>query len=113
MKRILLILLSLFLLLKTGEMSSFAQQLDSARMNALSSRLSEYFEALKHESLDVQKAECDFLISSCTDSLVRQFVALSIYDHYADSRIMGAFSSQRVSPVVVYLTPTTAAISPA
>ena len=90
MKRILLILLSLFLLVKTGEMSSFAQQLDSARMNALSARLSEYFEALKHESLDVQKAECDFLISSCTDSLVRQFVALSIYDHYADSRIMGA-----------------------
>ena len=62
MKRILLILLPLFLLVKTGEMSSFAQQLDSARMNALSSRLSEYFEALKHESLDVQKAECDFLI---------------------------------------------------
>ncbi len=90
MKRVFSILLTLLLLLKTGGMSSFAQQLDSARVNALSSRLSEYFEALKHESLDVQKAECDFLISSCTDSLVRQFVALSIYDHYADSRIMGA-----------------------
>lgn len=90
MKRVFSILLTLLLLLKTGGMSSFAQQLDSARVNALSSRLSEYFEALKHESLDVQKAECDFLISTCTDSLVRQFVALSIYDHYADSRIMGA-----------------------
>ena len=33
--------------------------------------------------------ECDFLIGSCTDSLVRQFVALKAYGQYLDSPVMG------------------------
>lgn len=65
-------------------------QLDSARVNALDAMMAEYFDALKYESIDVQKEECDFMIETCTDSLVRQHVALSIYDHYIDSDIMGA-----------------------
>lgn len=90
MKRILYILFLAFFLSFAGGMESGAQQLDQSQRDALASRLSEYFEALKYESLDVQKAECDFLISSCRDSLTRQYVALSIYDHYIDSGIMGA-----------------------
>lgn len=68
----------------------YAGQLDSLRMQALSSRLEEYFTILKHESIEVQKKECDFLIESSSDSLVRQYVAIKIYEHYADSPVMGA-----------------------
>ena len=37
----------------------------------------------------MQNAECDYLISACQDSLVRQWVTLHIYDHYLHSPIMG------------------------
>ena len=55
----------------------------------LGAKLDEYFVALAGDSASVQNAECDFLISSCQDSLVRQYVALKIYDHYLNSKIMG------------------------
>ena len=58
-----------------------ARQADSTRTAALGEKLAEYYETLKHESLDVQKNECDFLIESTSDSLLRQFVALDIYGH--------------------------------
>ena len=67
-----------------------AQQLDSAVQAALGTRLAEYFEALRFESLDVQKTEADFLIESTSDPLVRQYVACSVYEHFVDSPIMGA-----------------------
>lgn len=66
-----------------------AAKLDTAVCSALNSKLLEYFEAIKHEPVDIQKAECDFLIGSTTDSLVRDFVAQTIYDHYLDSPVMG------------------------
>lgn len=56
---------------------------------ALGAKLEEYFTALAGESASVQAAECDFLIESCKDSLVRQYVTLKIYDHYLRSKIMG------------------------
>ena len=55
----------------------------------LGAKLEEYFAALAGESAAVQNAECDFLIESSRDSLVRQYVALKIYDHYLQSKIMG------------------------
>ena len=55
----------------------------------LGAKLDAYFAALMGESASVQIQECDFLVESCQDSLVRQFVALHIYDHYLRSRIMG------------------------
>ena len=55
----------------------------------LGAKLEEYFTALAGESVAVQNAECDFLIESATDSLVRQFVTLKIYEHYLGSKIMG------------------------
>ena len=55
----------------------------------LGAKLNEYFTALAGEPASVQSKECDYLISSCRDSLVRQYVALKIYDHYLRSKIMG------------------------
>ena len=55
----------------------------------LGAKLEEYFTALAGESVAVQNQECDFLIESSRDSLVRQFVTLKIYDHYLNSKIMG------------------------
>ena len=55
----------------------------------LGSKLEEYFTALAGENAAVQSAECDYLIESCQDSLVRQYVAIKIYDHYLRSQIMG------------------------
>ena len=55
----------------------------------LDARLENYLAALVGESAGMQSAECDFLIGSCQDSLVRQHVALKIYDHYLHSRVMG------------------------
>jgi len=56
---------------------------------ALGNKLEEYFTALAGEDASVQQKECDYLIESCQDSLVRQYVTLKIYDHYLRSKIMG------------------------
>lgn len=66
-----------------------AQQLDSAKTARLDGMMAQYFTALAGEPAAVQTAEMDFLISSCTDSLLRQHVALRIYDHYFRSKVMG------------------------
>ena len=58
-------------------------------MNALTAKLYEYFEAMKYEPVQVQMGECDFLIESISDSLLRSHVARTIYDHYSSSPVMG------------------------
>ena len=85
MKRVFILFISMLFALGLS-----AQQADTARFSALGLKLNEYYEALKHESIDVQIQECDFLIDSSSDSLVRQYVALDIYDHYINSPVMGA-----------------------
>lgn len=70
--------------------ASSAQQLDSAKRVLLDEKLAEYTAAIEREGVQVQKEECDFLIGSSTDSLVRQYVALRLYDHYMSSKVMGA-----------------------
>ena len=65
-------------------------QRDTAVLNALSAKLNGYFEAMKYEPLELQKGECDFLIESTTDSLLRSHVARTIYDHYSKTPVMGA-----------------------
>ena len=81
MKRLLTALLAVFL--------AFSLQAQEDRFAALGAKLDEYFAALAGAPIPVQNAECDFLIESCQDSLTRQFVALKIYDHYLNSKIMG------------------------
>lgn len=63
--------------------------LQAQSYDQLDAKLEEYFASLAGESAAVQNAECDFLIESSHDSLVRQYVALKVYDHYLQSRIMG------------------------
>jgi len=89
MKRLIHIAFLCFLFV-SGNMSADAQGLDSVGKVALEERLFEYFDALKTESPDVQKAEADFMIEASSDSSVRQFVASRIYDYYVGSKIMGA-----------------------
>ena len=84
------IIISAVLMLLLFPLTGAAQQLDSAVQAALGTRLAEYFEALRFESLDVQKTEADFLIESTSDPLVRQYVACSVYEHFVDSPVMGA-----------------------
>ena len=81
MKRLLTVLLAVFF--------AFSLQAQDDRFEALGAKLEEYFTALAGDPVPVQNAECDFLIESCQDSLTRQFVALKIYDHYLNSKIMG------------------------
>ena len=69
---------------------SGAQQLDSLTEASLSSKVKEYFDALKYESIEMQMAEADFMIELSTDSLIRNLIATEIYEHYAGSPVMGA-----------------------
>ena len=78
---------ALLFLTVAGEASA---QLDSTVRKALDTRLAEYFEAIRFEGAEVQKGECDFLIDTCMDSLMRQHVAISAYEHYRDSHVMGS-----------------------
>lgn len=89
MKRFFRILAVLVSVLLAGVRISGAQELDSLRRNALNAKLDEYFAALAYENPEFKMQECDFLVESCTDSLVRQFVALRVYGHFADSPLMG------------------------
>ena len=86
MRRLIIILAAFFFL----AIVSSAQQLDSAKRVILDEKLAEYTAAIEREGVQVQKEECDFLIGSSIDSLVRQHVALRLYDHYMSSKVMGA-----------------------
>lgn len=66
-----------------------AGQVDSTRLAALDERLEEYFRTLEPERIDVKNLECDLLIESAKDSLLRRHIALKIYDHYLESPVMG------------------------
>lgn len=63
---------------------------DSLQIRALDAKLTEYFRAMEHESLDVQKQECDFIIDSTQEPALRQVIAEKVYDHYIQSQRMGA-----------------------
>ena len=52
MKRVLILLVSMLFAFGLS-----AQQADTAKLAALGMKLNEYYEALKHESLDVQMQE--------------------------------------------------------
>lgn len=64
-------------------------QVDSTRLAELDKRLDKYFQILEPEGVDVKSRECDLLIDSAKDSLLRQHIALKAYDHYLNSTLMG------------------------
>ena len=67
-----------------------AQQLDSLTRARLSRQLDGYLAAIETSGPVVQIEESDFLIETPEDSLVRQFVAIKVYDHYLNSKVMGS-----------------------
>ncbi len=68
---------------------SASSQIDSLKLVELDGRLEEYFRVLEPESAEIKKQECDFLIGSADDSLLRQRIALKAYEHYLNSPLMG------------------------
>lgn len=88
MKRLIIIALAL-VLLPFGLRAQERSKLDPVVTEELDARLDEYFAALERESMQVKLEECDFMLESCADSLVRQYVAVRIYDHYLGSKVMG------------------------
>lgn len=64
-------------------------QVDSTRLAELDKRLDKYFQILEPESVGVKSRECDLLIDSAKDSLLRQHIALKAYGHYLNSTLMG------------------------
>lgn len=84
------LLAMVLVLLSSGLVASAATQPDSLKMAALDEKLTEYLTAIRHESFDVQKQECDFLIGSSKDSTVRTAVARKILNSYMESPVMGA-----------------------
>ena len=56
---------------------------------ALGTKLDGYLAGMESMTAAEKAAECDFLISSCKDSLVRNYVAGKVYDYYYNSPLMG------------------------
>ena len=91
MRKLLSYLFALVLMLTSSELGAVVtSRPDSLKMAALDAKLTEYLNAISRESFDVQKQECDFLIGSTKDSLVRTAVARKILSTYMDSPVMGA-----------------------
>lgn len=84
MNRIIVILLSL---LVSAGLS--ARQVDSVVVARLDSLLDGYCTAMMPESVETKYDEVDYLIGSSSDSLIRQHIALHLFDYYADSKLMG------------------------
>jgi len=68
-----------------------AVQTDSLgkKFSPLDSLLTLFYDVLQVEDTEFKNREFDSLIGSCTDSLTRQRVALQVFDHYSNSRLMG------------------------
>ncbi len=78
----------LFLAALLASAGAFAQP-DSSKLRLLDERLAQYVETLEGESFSVKGKECDLLIGAADDSLLRQHIALKLYDHYRHSPVMG------------------------
>lgn len=73
-------------LLGAGTLCAQVDSLSLARMDAL---LDQYVSALEGENAETRNAECDFIIESCTDSLLRDQVFRRLFQHYSTSSLMG------------------------
>lgn len=80
---------SIFISLFLAGLGVIPAQVDTTRFAELDSRLERYFRTLEAQDAEVKMAECDLLVSSTEDSLLRQRVALKAYGHYLDSPLMG------------------------
>lgn len=83
MKKTAAILLALFctVLASAQDKDQNFDQLDSLLVN--------YCDAIAMDSSEEKASECDFMIGSVKDSLASRHIALWLYDHYVDSKLMG------------------------
>ena len=84
MRRLFATLLILF-----SAIEAFAQ-VDSLKMAALGSKLDEYVEAIHAQPLDEQAVEVDYIIGSCEDPDLREYIANDLYRRFHDSKVMGS-----------------------
>lgn len=63
-------------------------QVDSTALARMNGMLDEYLQAIDPETPEAKIQEVDFLIGTCTDSLLRQAVAERLFDHFMDSPVM-------------------------
>jgi len=85
MRRFALLLLAFFL-----SCSLFAQTKSSEGAYAVLDSLAlNYVGAIQQESVETKEGECDFLINSVKDSLMRQHLALSLFNYYKEAPVMG------------------------
>lgn len=66
-----------------------AQTPDSVKVSRIDSALVYYTAAIESMDVSVKNQETDFLISSTSDSLLTRHIALWLWDHYKNSRLMG------------------------
>ena len=56
---------------------------------SLDSLMDVYVMAIQREAPEAKEAEVDYMIGAATDSAARSHIALHLFDHYKESRIMG------------------------
>ena len=81
MRRLIAISLALFF-----GLGLHAQQKPDALLDSL---VLKYVTAIQPESVETKKGECDFLIGSVRDSLMRRQIALSLFKYYRNAPVMG------------------------
>lgn len=77
---------------------ALADTVKDAKLKVLDSKLDQYLDAMKFITPEEKYQECDFLISSASDSLVRNHIAVYLYSKFISSNLMGD------EAVAIYLT---------
>lgn len=76
----------LFVILTSALLASNMWATDFSTLDSL---LVQFYGALLPEPIETKIREFDSLIETCNDSLTRQHVALTIFDHYREPELMG------------------------
>ncbi len=66
-----------------------AQQPAGGVYAVLDSLVLNYVKAIERESVESKAGECDFLIGSVKDSLMRQHLAVKLFNYYREAPVMG------------------------
>ena len=66
-----------------------AQQSAEGAYDLLDSLVLKYVSAIQTEDVETKQGECSFLIGSVRDSLMRQHLAVSLFNYYKDAPVMG------------------------
>lgn len=84
MRRLIFILIAVFV-----SLSAHSKTLDSLVRQSLDNRLQEYLRSIEKEPVDVKIKESAYMISTCKEGEVRDYVAQQLYKHFLESKLMG------------------------